>query len=116
MTMKRQIPVGPDHLKCPLWKQTMDKVCHKCPLWVQLRGKNPQSTEEIDEWNCALAFLPILLVENSQRQMQTAASIQEQTAIVQRAGQHGYETTAMLTGLLNRALDIPRSGDVKLLE
>lgn len=58
-------------LSCPLgWE------CHKCKWNVRLRGKNPQSNQEIDEENCALAWLPILLVELSQMERQTAMSVE----------------------------------------
>lgn len=74
---KRQIPHGPEDLKCPMWRKPMVEVCHVCPLWIQLRGKDPQTMQEIDRWNCSLAEVPGLLVENSQRQLQTAATVQE---------------------------------------
>jgi hypothetical protein len=69
-----QIPHGDPNLNCPLWKKPMDTVCHKCPLWVQLRGKDPQSNREVDSWNCSLAILPMLMIENAQMQRQTGAS------------------------------------------
>ncbi len=69
-----QIPRGPDNLVCPLHKTKMSKVCHTCPLWVQLRGKNPNTGEEVDQWNCSLATLPMLLVENAQQARQTGAA------------------------------------------
>jgi hypothetical protein len=72
---KRQVPRGPEDLKCPWWKKTMDQVCHVCPLWVKIEGAHPQTGERIDEWNCSFAFAPILLVENSLRQKQTAAAV-----------------------------------------
>lgn len=48
----------------------------RCPLYVKLRGKDPQSEKEIDEWGCAIAWLPVLLVENSQEARQAAAAIE----------------------------------------
>jgi hypothetical protein len=71
-----QIPHADPGLVCPLHKQDVSKVCHKCPLWVQVRGKHPQSEQEIDAWKCALAWLPILLIENSQMQRQTGAAVE----------------------------------------
>jgi len=71
-----QIPHADEGLICPLHKQDTSKVCHKCPLWVQIRGKHPQSEEPIDAWKCALAWLPILLIENSQMQRQTGAAVE----------------------------------------
>jgi hypothetical protein len=61
---------------CPLHKRDMSLVCHKCPLWVQIHGKHPQGEEIIDHWNCSLAFLPMLLIENSQMQRQTGAAVE----------------------------------------
>lgn len=52
----------------------MADVCHKCPLWTQVRGKDPQSNEEIDDWGCALGWLPILLIENAQQVRQAGAA------------------------------------------
>lgn len=56
---------------CPLgWH------CDKCLWHTRLRGMNPQSGQEIDQDGCAIAFLPILLIENSQQQRQTAAAVE----------------------------------------
>lgn len=47
-----------------------------CAWFTQLRGKDPQSEQEIDEWGCAVAWLPVLLVENAQMQRQTGAAVE----------------------------------------
>lgn len=47
-----------------------------CAWFTQLRGKDPQSEQEIDEWGCAVAWLPVLLVENAQQQRQTGAAVE----------------------------------------
>jgi hypothetical protein len=39
-------------------------------------GKNPQTEEIIDEWRCAIALLPMLLIENSQMSRQTSAAVE----------------------------------------
>jgi hypothetical protein len=69
-----QIPPGPKHLVCPLHQKSMASVCHKCPLWVCLRGSNPNTGKEVDEWQCSLATLPMLLVENAQQARQAGAA------------------------------------------
>lgn len=51
-------------------------MCHKCPWWMQLRGKHPQSDEEIDRWGCAVGFLPLLLLEGAQQTRQAGAAIE----------------------------------------
>jgi hypothetical protein len=74
--MTRKIPHGPEDLVCPLHKKSMDLVCHKCALWTQVRGTNPQSGEEIDDWNCSLAWLPVMLIENAQQSRHTSAAVE----------------------------------------
>ena len=58
----KAIPRGPENLVCPLHRKAMEAVCHTCPLWMSVRGKNPQTGEELDDWNCALAWGPLLAV------------------------------------------------------
>lgn len=48
----------------------------ECALFIRIRGKHPQSHEDIDEYACAFAWVPILLIENSQEQRQTAAAVE----------------------------------------
>ena len=54
----------------------MDKVCHTCPMWVKIRGKNPNTGDEVDQWNCSLAWLPMLLIENAMQSRQAGAAIE----------------------------------------
>jgi hypothetical protein len=61
-----KIPHADEGCICPLHQKDMSEVCHKCPWWTLVRGKNPQSEEMIDDWRCAVALLPMLLVENAQ--------------------------------------------------
>ena len=59
---------------CPL----IGKDCIKleCSWFTQVRGVNPQSGEDVDEWGCAIVWLPMLLIENSQQQRQTGAAVE----------------------------------------
>ena len=63
-------------MMCPLWRKDMSKCCHVCEWWVHLRGKHPQGEEIIDQWGCAISWLPVLMVENSQQQRQTGAAVE----------------------------------------
>lgn len=47
-----------------------------CAWFVQIRGQNPQSGQEVDEFACAVAWLPMLQIENSQMQRQTGAAVE----------------------------------------
>ena len=71
-----QIPHAEPGTICPLWKKDMSKVCHTCPWWTLIRGKNPQSEEMIDDWRCAIALLPVLLIENAQQSRGTTAAVE----------------------------------------
>lgn len=59
---------------CPLVKglcQTFD-----CLWFIQLRGTHPQTGEAIDEHDCAMRWLPILLIENAKEVRQGAAAVE----------------------------------------
>lgn len=48
----------------------------ECAWFIQIRGKNPNTGEDVDEWGCAQAWLPILMIENSQQQRSTGAAVE----------------------------------------
>lgn len=47
-----------------------------CPKWVKLRGTNPQTGVEVDEEACADTWMPILLVEVSQKLVRLDATME----------------------------------------
>ena len=54
---------------CPLGskcQEAKDGKVFRCAWYVKLAGKDPQSNKEFDEWRCAMAWLPVMLVEVSQ--------------------------------------------------
>lgn len=61
---------------CPLFKEKQEDVCHKCGFYTHVRGKHPQTNEELDHWACAIEWLPTLLIENSQQSRQTGAAVE----------------------------------------
>jgi hypothetical protein len=71
-----QIPHAEKGLDCPLWRKDMSLVCQACPWWIQLRGKHPQSEQDIDRWGCAVGWLPMLLIEGAQQTRQAGAAIE----------------------------------------
>jgi hypothetical protein len=54
------------------------KPCRQleCAWFMKVRGTNPNTGEELDEWGCSIAWMPILLIENSQQQRQTGAAVE----------------------------------------
>ena len=86
---------------CPLGhkcQEIKDNKIHRCMWYTKIVGTNPQTGEEVDQWNCAMGWIPILLVENSQTnrgQTQAIESMRNETVkgqqifneIVQQAAQ-----------------------------
>jgi hypothetical protein len=65
--------------KCPLRfnlsERKQECIKHDCELYTHLQGMNPQTGQPTDEWGCAMAWLPILLTENSSMTRQVKASL-----------------------------------------
>ena len=59
---------------CPLIKK--DCIGLQCSWFTQIRGTNPNTGEPVDEWGCAITWLPILTIENSQQQRHTSAAVE----------------------------------------
>jgi hypothetical protein len=55
---------------CPLIGK--DCIQLQCSWFTQVRGTHPQTGEPVDEWGCAVTWLPILLMENTKEQVGTA--------------------------------------------
>jgi hypothetical protein len=41
-----------------------------------LQGKNPQTGQNVQEWGCSIAWIPLLLVENTGKQVQTNSAVE----------------------------------------
>lgn len=48
----------------------------ECAWFIKIRGADSNTGKEIDEWGCSIAWLPILMIENSQQQRQTGAAVE----------------------------------------
>jgi hypothetical protein len=59
---------------CPLLKKKC--IEHKCSWFTQIRGFNPNTGAEVDEWACAVAWMPLMAVEISQKENQTGAAVE----------------------------------------
>ena len=47
-----------------------------CAWFTKLAGKNPQGEKEIEEWGCAITFMPILMVANTNSNVRTQAAVE----------------------------------------
>lgn len=60
---------------CPLNKF---EPCKKldCAWFTKIVGKEPNTGKDVDEYGCAVAWLPVLLIENAQQSRSTGAAVE----------------------------------------
>jgi hypothetical protein len=59
---------------CPLIKK--DCVGLTCAWYTRVQGYDINSGNQVDSYECAIAWLPMLLIENSGQQKQTGAAVE----------------------------------------
>jgi hypothetical protein len=74
--MHSKAPPADPGPRCPFWQKDVSKVCHLCPLYIHMRGTNKNTGDDVDDWGCALGFLPMLLIENAAIENRTGAAIE----------------------------------------
>ena len=74
--MSKKIPRGSEDLICRWHKLPMSEVCHKCDHWMHVRGKNPNTGEDIDDWKCADSWTPIFLMSLVQKMNELGAAVE----------------------------------------
>lgn len=47
-----------------------------CAWFMQIRGTDPNTGDEIDDWGCSMAWLPKLMIENAFVSRQTGAAVE----------------------------------------
>lgn len=58
-----------------------------CPWYVRMRGKDPQSEDQYDDWRCAIHWMPILQTEHSMFERQTGAAVESlRNNMIKQAG------------------------------
>ena len=73
----------------------------QCASITQVRGTNPKTGEEVDEWECAVKWLPMLLIENSQQQRQSGAAVESfRNEIVKRMDVPVLKEQTKITNIL----------------
>lgn len=62
-----------------------------CAWFTQVRGMNPNTGEPIDEYGCAVSWLPVMLIENSQQQRHTGAAVESFRNEMTKANEVGQQ-------------------------
>ena len=83
----------------------LKKTCieGKCAFWIQVIGSHPQTGARLAEHDCTFAWLPYLLIENSQVQRQSGAAMESFRNEVHHGNQAfhallGFKESAQLPG------------------
>jgi hypothetical protein len=59
---------------CPLLKK--ECIGLDCAWFTKVEGYDINTGNRVDEWNCTVSLLPMLLIENSGMQRQTGAAVE----------------------------------------
>lgn len=70
-----------------------------CAWFTQVRGVNPNTGSEVDEWGCAITWIPLLTIENSQQQRQTGAAVESFRNEMVKANEVGQRVLLAATGI-----------------
>lgn len=95
---------------CPLGsdcEKVVGDEIHRCRWYIQLAGKDPTSEKQIDEWGCAIEWMPILMVENSMQQRSTSAAVESFRNEMVDAQKASLEVLAVAAHLNN----VPKIGN-----
>lgn len=90
---------------CPLIKESCKTV--KCSWFTQVRGCNPNTGENVDEWGCAVTWLPVLMIENSQQQRHTGAAVESLRNNMLKSVKANQQLTAAMGNIYPPALEAP---------
>ena len=90
-------------LTCPLGakcEEIKDGAIHRCAWYTKLAGVNPNTGEQTDEQGCAIAWLPMLMIENSMQQRSTSAAVESFRNETMQANQSSQLLLAKMQGVI----------------
>ena len=71
-----------------------------CAWFIQVRGNNPNTGEEVDDWGCSIAWLPTLLIENASQSRQTGAAVESFRNEMVKSNESSFD---LIQALVNRS-------------
>jgi len=89
-----------------------------CAWFIQIRGMNPNTGADVDEWGCSIAWLPVLMIENSQQQRQTGAAVESFRNEMVKANESSQDLLMATAGInkLRKSIFIDTQDDKDLLK
>jgi len=95
---------------CPL---NNFEPCKKfdCAWFCHMRGTNPNTGKEVDDYACAVAWLPMLLIENASQNRYTGAAVESFRNEMVKANQASQKIFKVAAGMAAgvKSLDVEGS-------
>jgi hypothetical protein len=88
------------------------KPCRQleCAWFMKVQGKDPQTGKDVDEWGCSMAWLPVLMIENSRQQHQTGAAVESFRNEMVKANEVGQRVLLAASGVPPQAQNMILEG------
>jgi len=74
-----------------------------CAWFIKIVGKNPNTGADVEDWGCSTAWMPMLLIENSQMQRQTGAAVESFRNEMVKANEVGQRVLMAAAGVPEQA-------------
>jgi hypothetical protein len=87
---------------CPFIKK--DCVQLQCTLYTKVAGYDLNTGRQVEDWGCALGWLPMLLVENSGQQRQTGAAVESFRNEMVKSNEQAQKLLLATAGVAQAAL------------
>lgn len=89
---------------CPL----IQKPCieHKCAWYANIQGKNPQTGDTVDNWDCVVTLIPFLQMEQAKTAMATQAATVDVRENIEKATQVTIAAAMQQQQVLEAAIDV----------
>lgn len=72
-----------------------------CRFWVNVMGQNPQTGEVINNWDCAFAWNPVLMIENSKVNRETGAAVESFRNEMVKANESSQQLLLATAGIVS---------------
>ncbi len=89
--------------KCEEVKTEDDKpVLYRCSWYVQIRGTDNNTGKEVDNWGCAIAWMPVLMINTANETRQGAAATESFRNEMVKQGEKTQQVMLVAAQLANQ--------------
>lgn len=79
---------------------------------MKITGKNPNTGQDVDDWGCSMAWMPLLMIENSQQQRGTSAAVESFRNEMVKANDSSQQLLLATIGVNNPDMKLIGSDDI----